>query len=419
MICKFSVENYKAFRDRVELDFCANMNIKRFNYNIFDNASINVLKAVGIYGPNNTGKTCILLALMSLKALMLNEQHDNLKNVFANQGDVTKFSVEYLIQDRYYIYSVQYNNKTRLYEQESLFKRDKLDGSVAKVKIFERNQMSLSWYGLSADYKKIDLSRLFSLSFPVMMVLNIDDEIINQAKKDYIDFANSILFLKMDGPVDISKTIELMQSDKKATNFIKQFVKNCDLHIEDFGFDDNVTSDTNIENELRVAMSNPAFIKETLKIYSRHNGYKVPSVFFDSIGTQKLIALSGYIYDAVYNGKILVIDEIDSSLHHLITKAIVAMFNNMLNTKAQLIFTTHDVQLLDLKEMFRKDQIWLVDVLDRSSSKIIRMSDEFTARSEDGIRGDEDIVEYYLKGQFGSIPTPDLFSALEEITTDE
>ena len=223
----------------------------------------------------------------------------------------------------------------------------------------------------------------------------------------------------MDGPVDISKTIELMQSDKKATNFIKQFVKNCDLHIEDFGFDDNVTSDTNIENELRVAMSNPAFIKETLKIYSRHNGYKVPSVFFDSIGTQKLIALSGYIYDAVYNGKILVIDEIDSSLHHLITKAIVAMFNNMLNTKAQLIFTTHDVQLLDLKEMFRKDQIWLVDVLDRSSSKIIRMSDAFTARSEDGIRGDEDIVEYYLKGQFGSIPTPDLFSALEEITTDE
>ena len=114
----------------------------------------------------------------------------------------------------------------------------------------------------------------------------------------------------------------------------------------------------------------------------------------------------------------MIVDEIDSSLHHILTKAIVAMFNNILNKKAQLIFTTHDVLLLDLKNMFRKDQIWLVDVLDESSSKITRLS-EFTSRSENGIRGDEDITDYYLKGQFGSIPTPDLFASLEEIVSDE
>ncbi len=94
------------------------------------------------------------------------------------------------------------------------------------------------------------------------------------------------------------------------------------------------------------------------------------------------------------------------------------MFNNVLNNKSQLLFTTHDVLLLDLKELFRKDQIWLVDVLDESSSKITRLS-EFTSRSENGISGDEDITDYYLKGQFGSIPTPDLFSSLEEATKDE
>ena len=145
----------------------------------------------------------------------------------------------------------------------------------------------------------------------------------------------------------------------------------------------------------------------------------VPSVFFDSVGTLKLIALSGYIYDALSNGKTLIVDEIDSSLHHILTKSIVAMFSNMLNTKAQLLFTTHDALLLDLKEMFRKDQIWLVDILDSSSSKISRLS-EFTSRAENGIRGDEEnITDYYLKGQFGSIPTPDLFSSLEEAVSDE
>ena len=111
-------------------------------------------------------------------------------------------------------------------------------------------------------------------------------------------------------------------------------------------------------------------------------------------------------------------DEIDSSLHHILTKSIVAMFNNVLNTKSQLIFTTHDVLLLDLRELFRKDQIWLVDIKDKSSSTICRMS-EFTSRDENGIRGDEDITDYYLKGQFGSIPTPDLFASLEEAVSDE
>ena len=57
------------------------------------------------------------------------------------------------------------------------------------------------------------------------------------------------------------------------------------------------------------------------------------------------------------------------------------------------------------------NQIWLVDVLGSSSSKVTRLS-SFTSRSENGIRGDEDITEYYLKGQFGSISSPDLFSTL-------
>ena len=160
------------------------------------------------------------------------------------------------------------------------------------------------------------------------------------------------------------------------------------------------------------------FVKESLKFFSKHNGYRVPSIFFDSVGTLKLVALSGYIYEALIKGKTLIIDEIDSSLHHILTKSIVAMFNNMLNKEAQLVFTTHDALLLDLKNMFRKDQIYLVDIKNSYSSKITRLS-EFISRDSNGIRGDENIIEYYLKGQFGSIPTPDLFSSLEEVASNE
>ena len=419
MICKFSVENFKSFANKVDLDFYANGNIKRLDYNFVSAGEKSILKTAGFYGPNNTGKTCILLSFIGLKALMLNQPHENFANSFAGVGDVTSFEVEYFMNGRYYNYSVCYNNKTKKYEKEKLSQKEYNGLSNSKKLIFERNLNELTWAGITPDLKQPNVAKLFSFSFPFMILFDdSENEIMNQAKADYIQFAESIVFLQMDAPMDISKTIGLMQNDQKATKFIKEFVKNCDLHISDFGFDDNVVSDTNIEEELKKIANNPAFIKETLKFYSKHNGYRVPSVFFDSVGTQKLIALSGYVYESLSQGKILIVDEIDSSLHHILTKAIVAMFNNVLNSKSQLLFTTHDVLLLDLKELFRKDQIWLVDILNESSSKITRLS-EFTSRSENGIRGDEDITDYYLKGQFGSIPTPDLFASLEEAVSDE
>ncbi len=419
MICRFSVENFKAFANKVELDFFANGNIKRLDYNYINAGEKNILKTAGFYGPNNTGKTCILLALISLRALMLNEFHDNFANSFAGMGDVTTFDVEYFVNNRYYTYSVSYNNKTKKYEKERLYRKEYNGASTSHILIFERSETKLTWAEIAPDLKKHNVAKLFSLAFPFMVLFeDSENTTMNQAKDDYIQFAQSIVFLKMDAPMDITKTISLMQSDSKAAKFIKEFVKNCDLHISDFGFDENVVSDTNIEEQLSLIANNPAFVKDTLKFYSKHNGYRVPSVFFDSVGTQKLIALSGYVYESLSQGKVLIVDEIDSSLHHILTKAIVAMFNNILNEKSQLLFTTHDVLLLDLREMFRKDQIWLVDVLNESSSKITRLS-EFTARSENGIRGDEDITSYYLKGQFGSIPTPDLFASLEEAISDE
>ena len=84
------------------------------------------------------------------------------------------------------------------------------------------------------------------------------------------------------------------------------------------------------------------------------------------------------------------------------------------NKKAQLLFTTHDLMLLDLKTLMRKDQILLTNIdKDKKTSTITSLS-SFTA--QDGIRGDENIADYYLKGKFGAIPTPELFDVLVEVT---
>ena len=74
---------------------------------------------------------------------------------------------------------------------------------------------------------------------------------------------------------------------------------------------------------------------------------------------------------------------------------------------------------MDLTNLLRKDQIYLVDFDNETGfSKMIHLSD-ISSRDENGIRGDEDIRDYYMKGRYGAIPTPNLFDALLEALNDD
>jgi AAA15 family ATPase/GTPase len=117
------------------------------------------------------------------------------------------------------------------------------------------------------------------------------------------------------------------------------------------------------------------------------------------------------VIEALEKGRVLVIDELDSSLHFSLTRAIAALFNNELNNNAQLIFTVHDVSLLDCKRLFRKEQIWFVNKDDDGVS--LYSLAEFTAR--DGVRDTSDIIEKYRKGAFAALPEPELINTLLNI----
>jgi hypothetical protein len=138
-------------------------------------------------------------------------------------------------------------------------------------------------------------------------------------------------------------------------------------------------------------------------------------MIFDSTGTKKIASLASYVIEGLEQGRILVVDELDSSIHFKLTRAIVAMFNNELNKKAQLIFTVHDVNLMDCKKMFRKEQIWFVHK-DKDGVYVYSLAD-FTAQQ--GIRDTTDIVEKYRKGALGALPEPELINSLLSIKENE
>ena len=146
-------------------------------------------------------------------------------------------------------------------------------------------------------------------------------------------------------------------------------------------------------------------------VHTRFNkkGQKVGSVNFDarnmeSDGTNKIIDLSGPIFDTLLNGKLLVIDELDAKLHPLITMSIVELFNSSESNpnNAQLIFATHDTNLLSV-DLFRRDQIWFTEKDELEQTDLYALND---INLPDGskVRNDSNLEKNYIRGRYGAIP---------------
>ena len=144
----------------------------------------------------------------------------------------------------------------------------------------------------------------------------------------------------------------------------------------------------------------------------RHHGSQDHEYFLDwhqeSQGTRKIIMLLPLLWIAVRSpgDLILLVDELDNSLHTQLAKALIQGFLDTCTnrTRTQLIFTTHDLLLMDCNELLRRDEIWITDKSIDGESTLIGLP-EYR-----GIMRDEDIRKSYLEGRFGGIPQLDSFT---------
>ena len=144
----------------------------------------------------------------------------------------------------------------------------------------------------------------------------------------------------------------------------------------------------------------------------RHHGSQDHEYFLDwhqeSQGTRKIIMLLPLLWIAVRSpgDLILLVDELDNSLHTQLTKTLIQGFLHTCTnrTRAQLIFTTHDLLLMDCNELLRRDEIWITDKSIDGESTLIGLP-EYR-----GVMHDEDIRKSYLEGRFGGIPQLDSFT---------
>ena len=410
MLIELRAKNCFSFSEKITFSAKADMRNKKFASNVYSENYFNILKTLGIYGPNNAGKTCLVKCIRSARNILLNREPKLMENIF-QESSICEMGISFLEDGREFSYDFWYDTKKEEYPYEKFSEiiRDQYGN--------EKETIWLLKDSICGDYQYEDeeLLKVISVISQSNLLFYLADvgkfEKLAEMKRVCTAFVSRIDIIDMNN-IPIKRTIELMKAPGELQQKIVGFIKNADLYLDSFEYVDmdkvRVKTDREVEKPEEKALDIPEQIMDQIRLVSVYKGVHVPSILFDSTGTKKIAALASYIIQGIEQGRILVVDELDSSLHFKLTRAIVAMFNNELNMGAQLIFTIHDINLMDCKKMFRKEQIWFVHK-DESSVYVYSLGD-FTAQQ--GVRDTTDIMEKYRRGALGALPDPELIGSL-------
>ncbi|MBW4663827.1 MAG: ATP-binding protein [Chroococcus sp. CMT-3BRIN-NPC107] len=414
MLIEFSVGNYRSFKDKVTLSMVA-ADITAKDKKLDDNNvfavdhKLKLLKSAAIYGANASGKSNLVKALGFMNWFMINSSKETQStdqiNVepFRLSTDTKEqpsfFELVFLMGRRKYRYGFEINKK--IVVSEWLFYVPK----QRETKLFERQFNNIEMnktYKADGIQQRTRANALF-LSVSAQFNVEIAEEILAWTNEN-LNIASGL-----DNKPLLQYTVDcIMKDDNK--NDILQLIKNLDLGIDDIKVEQENFSFALLPDNLKeiiVNASNFGEMRATListshKIFDEYSKYKSIEVFdlerHESEGTQKLFALAGLIVNTLKQGRIIVIDELDASLHPLISQAIVELFNsNETNpNNAQLVFMTHDTNLLSNK-LLRRDQIWFMEKNRYGATDLYSLA-EYKVRNDASFESD------YIKGRYGAIP---------------
>jgi len=407
MILEIRFSNFFSINEEVILDLRAgNINTiktKSLSNNIFKYDDIEVLKTVALYGANASGKSNIIKTIQFCNAMVYESHKHNENSVFNFSkfkfnnfpNKPSTYCIRFVISDIEYKYSFSLN-KTEILT-ESLYHYP----NGRKAKVFERNEKAGKTkrdkysFGTSVIKRPFDVAESTSnKTLYISRASQMDREL---PKKVFKFFYSTFILRHSNYSIKHVDTLIKLYKDK-----LLKALQLADSDIIDFKQNLKKEKGKNMKANLD---TEEVFFEETeverLEIKTYHKF--APNVSFDfnteeSNGTIKLFLMMLTILDVVKNNKILLIDEIEDSLHPKIVEYIIQIFNASEN--AQLIFSTHNTNLLDLNK-FRKDQIWFVNKKEDGGSDLYSLYDY------SDFRDNMDLEKAYLQGRFDSIPIVD------------
>jgi len=406
MILEIGFSNFFSIDEEVILDLRAgninNTKSKALSDNIFKYDDIDVLKTAAIYGANASGKSNIIKTIRFCSAMVYESHKHNENSIFnfqkfkfSDSNKPSTYFIRFVIDDIEYKYSFSLNQTEILSESLYYYPNGR------KAKVFERDEKAgktkKEKYSFGSSVIKRPLDVAESTSNKTLFISRAS-QMDRDIPKLIFNFFHGTFILHHSN-YGISNIEPLISAHKEQ---LLKALQLADSDIVDFKY--NLKKEKGKKIRANLDTEEVFFeddILESLEIKTYHKySPKIPFDFLteESGGTKKLFFMMLTILDVVRGDKVLIIDEIEDSLHSKIVEYIIEIFN--VSKKAQLIFSTHNTNLLDLNK-FRKDQIWFVNKQENGASDLYSLYDYSDFRET------MNLEKAYLQGRFDSIPIVD------------
>lgn len=408
MLLDIEVKNLKSFKEETVFSMEAEDNEEDRNTFeiIIGNKKMKLLKTSVLFGGNASGKSNFISILDIFRHYLFNkgiEKYNKEGFRFGEEDKNSIIKVRNVIENQIYEYILEINFNARkvikeeLYtateEKKLVFKRENNRIIEYDTEIFSEYEVTISFINETLTGNDSVISRIIDWKVPELIekyILYIDKMKINNCSDDlgkyiYENENNKRLvieFLKKIGI--IVNDIEVFR--EKNEIFLKNIRENKEFQILS-------------EKEQEKILSQILYNYRVHFIYDNKEKYKL-DYYEQSAGTQKILSMFFPVYNILNNGGVMIIDELDMTLHYSLIKEIIKMFNSVEYNKknAQLIFTTHNLLLLDYN-LFREDQIWFLE-----NNDVATGTELYSLSDIEGYEKNNYLLRDYLNGNFGGIP---------------
>lgn len=405
MLLEFSCSNHKSFKDKVLFSTIASKDDTNEEL-LYDLGNVKVLNSALIYGANGSGKSNFIDAIHFVKMMVLNsvnyqpgKQVRQIPHKLLSINDDSAYFIQFITKGVRYAFGFVLNQC--LIKEEYLY----VFPNGRQQKIYERQENTI----IPGDkYKgKFELSK--SALRPNRLMLSCAanfsqiEEIIN-----VFEFFRDELVIYTKGITNdnsINYSLKAISTNEKMKENVLKLLKYFGTGIQDLII--NIEEKQIKEDEIPSFLSDQAkseIIKQNIMFVDAkvvYEQFKVDLMREESQGIKKLIEFMCPFIDIILKGKVLICDEIETSLHESIVYKIFDYFRHSKDISdhcAQMISTTHDTSLLNLN-LFRRDQIWFTEL-----SVDERSTDLYSLAEIKNVRKDENIGKGYISGKYGAIP---------------
>jgi len=399
MLINFKFSNFLSYKDESSLLMSCVPSFKEHSVDnlIQTGRSFDLLKSSAIFGTNGGGKSNFISAMAFMDGFVHNSFSDSLKS------ETDRFKKDYY-----------FKLNTLTIKEPTLF-----EATFISNETIYRYGFQIKGYKVVSEwlYKKVESeTMLFKRSGSEF---EINKSGFQEGMKHYKDVNENVLFISHLAQYNAGqskivfnwfrclnvvsalndehyKTVTslLLQEDEDFKAWLKLAVRFLEISTVELSDSDEVITFRNKFDE------NNVIVESITLNFDRE----------ESDGTRKLIYLLGAIYDTLVQGKVLVIDELDSKLHPNLTRKLIYLFHQLNKNGAQFIFSAQDANLLD-KELFRRDQIWFVDKDKFGISSLYPMSDFDSSV----VRNTSDFRKKYLSNVFGAAESFEISDQMAEL----